>query len=85
MSLIGGVRSPSVRIVLLGSQSPHVHTAFHRDPDNLILSEVLEFALSLASVPKGQEHFAGLPHLQAYKLVRAWSLSEVGHMSVSKR
>lgn len=83
--MIGGIRSPSVRIVLLGSESPHIRTNFYLDQDSIMFSEILEFALSLATPVKGQESFQGLPHLQAYKLVRAWTLAEIGHIKVSSR
>ena len=49
-----------------------------------LLSEILEFALSL-SPPKGQDAFGGLPHLQAYKLVRAFHLAEMGHVEIANR
>jgi COPII coat assembly protein SEC16 len=65
--------------------NPQTHVDFYRDQDAVILSEVLEFALSLAPPVKGQETFSGLPHLQAYKLVRAATLAELGHVKVASR
>jgi Sec23-binding domain of Sec16 len=53
--------------------------------DAIVLSEIVEFALSLAPQSKGQEPFGGLPHLQAYKLVRAANLAEMGHMLAASR
>ncbi|KAI5122954.1 hypothetical protein M0805_006834 [Coniferiporia weirii] len=84
-SPIGGVGAPSVRIVLVGSQSPQRNSAFLRDPDSLIFSEIAEFALSLHAPSKGQEAFMGFPHLQAYRLVRALQLAEMGHIPIAKR
>ena len=55
------------------------------DPDPIIFSEVVEFALSLATPAKGQEAFAGLPHLQPYRLIRAASLAEMGHVQIAAR
>ena len=84
-SPMGGVSAPSVRVVLVGSRSPHNWPNFHKDPDPIIFSEIAEFALSLATPPKGQEPFHGLPHLQAYRFIRAMSLAEIGHNDLAKR
>ncbi|KZT67726.1 hypothetical protein DAEQUDRAFT_712916 [Daedalea quercina L-15889] len=83
-SPIGGIGSSS-RMVLLGSPSPSVSLNFAKDPDPLIFSEVAEFALSLAPPAKGQEAFAGLPHLQPYRLIRAAGLAEMGHVQLANR
>ena len=84
-SPIGGIGTPSTRLVLVGSRSPQHWPSFHKDPDPVILSEIAEFAMALAAPPKGQEPFHGLPHLQAYRLVRATSLAEIGHVDIAKR
>src|ERR1700692_3665835 len=84
-SPMGGLGSPSTRLVLLGSRGPHHSVNFHTDSDSFILSEIAEFAMSLATPPKGQDPFHGLPHLQAYRLIRAFSLAEVGHIDIAKR
>jgi COPII coat assembly protein SEC16 len=84
-SPMGGIGGPSTRIVLLGSQSPQLFPAFHKDPDAIIFSEIAEFAMSLATTPKGQDAFNGLPHLQVYKFMRATSLAEMGHMQLASR
>lgn len=55
------------------------------DPDPIILSEIHEFALSLAPLAKGQEVFGGLPHLQGYRLIRAICLAELGDVSIANR
>lgn len=82
---MGGVSAPSIRVVLVGSRSPHSSPTFHRDPDPIIFSEIVEFALSLATPAKGQEAIHGLPHLQAYKFLRATSLAERGQNDLAKR
>lgn len=71
--------------MLLGSRNPLSSAGFSKDPDPFVLSEILEFGLSLAPVAKGQETFAGLPHLQAYRLLRAVSLTEVGYVPLAER
>jgi len=75
---------PSVRMVLVGSESPATQRGFYKDLDATLLSEVVEFALSL-SQSKGQDTFGGLPHLQAYKLIRAAHLAEMGHVEIANR
>ncbi|TFK42566.1 Sec23-binding domain of Sec16-domain-containing protein [Crucibulum laeve] len=84
-SIMGGLGNPAFRIVLVGSQSPSLYPSFTRDPDPFIFSEIVEFALSLTPTVKGQEPFIGLPHLQAYRFVRAISLVELGDMQLGSR
>ncbi|KAJ3551916.1 hypothetical protein NM688_g4435 [Phlebia brevispora] len=84
-SPIGGAGAPSVRVVLYGAPSPHVKPNFWKDPDPVIFTEIVEFALSLAAPTKGQEAFVGIPHLQPYRLVRASSLAELGHVQLANR
>ncbi|KAL5529034.1 hypothetical protein ACEPAG_5008 [Sanghuangporus baumii] len=84
-SPIGGAGAPSVRIVLVGSHSPHRNASFFTDPDAFMFSEILEFALSLHPPPKGQEAFSGFPHLQVYRLIRAFQLAEMGYINAAKR
>ncbi|KAG8849805.1 hypothetical protein FRB96_000628 [Tulasnella sp. 330] len=84
-SLLGGAGAPSARVTLLGSECPDIKTTFHANADALICSEILEFALSLAPLNKGQEPFSGVPHLQAYRLLRAIQLSEAGHINIATR
>lgn len=80
---MNGVGSPSVRVVLLSSESPHTRRNFHTDVEAIQLTEILEYALSLPTTPKGQEGFTGLAHLQAYKLLRALRLAELGHVKAA--
>ena len=84
-SQLGGLGSPTTRLVLVGSASPAVTPTFSKDPDAMILSEIVEFAYSLSTPQKGQEPFPGLPHLQAYKLIRAHQLAELGHVQLATR
>ncbi|KAH7871832.1 Sec23-binding domain of Sec16-domain-containing protein [Lentinula edodes] len=84
-STVAGSQHPSARIVLLGARNPHLSSNFLSDPDPIILSEIHEFALSLAPVSKGQEAFGGLPHLQVYRFIRAIGLAELGEVSISNR
>ncbi|KAG2368595.1 Sec23-binding domain of Sec16-domain-containing protein [Suillus spraguei] len=84
-SPIGGIGSPSCRVVLVGSRNPHAWPSFYKDTDTIILSEIAEFAFSLKSGTKGQEFFHGLPHLQAYKLIRASYLAEIGEIQAASR
>lgn len=71
--------------MLYGGSSPLVNPAVCKDPDPLIFSEIVEFALSLTPPTKGQETFAGIPHLQPYRLVRATCLAELGHIDLANR
>ena len=71
--------------MLFGSTNPQVQPNFWKDQDPIIFTEIVEFALSLATPAKGQEAFPGLPHLQAYRLIRAASLIELGHIDLANR
>ncbi|KAI9070392.1 hypothetical protein FKP32DRAFT_1639839 [Trametes sanguinea] len=73
------------RLTLLGSPSPSTTPIYFKDPDPIIFSEIAEFAMSLATPAKGQEAFAGLPHLQPYRLLRAAYLAEMGHVQAANR
>ncbi|KAJ7155946.1 Sec23-binding domain of Sec16-domain-containing protein [Mycena crocata] len=84
-SPVGGIGNPSARIVLLGSRSPQVWLSFYKDSDPVIFTEILEFGLSLAPPVKGQDAFVGLPHLQAYRFIRAMGLAELGELQLASR
>ncbi|KAA1138065.1 hypothetical protein PGTUg99_027564 [Puccinia graminis f. sp. tritici] len=56
------------RISLLGSPTMSNPDRPGLDLEAVMLTEVLEFALSLSPVPKNVEQFIGIPHLQAYRL-----------------
>jgi hypothetical protein len=66
-------------MVLVGSESPSTRRSFHVDSETIRFTEVVEFALSLASLA-AKETFVGLPHLQPYKLLHAFQLAEVGQV-----
>lgn len=66
------------RMALLGAPSPMASTSYLRDLDAFILSEIYEFSHALIPPAKGQEAFPGLAHLQAYRLLHAWQLAELG-------
>lgn len=83
-NVLGTIGSPG-RVVLVGSRGPTAVPNFHVDDDAIVLSEIVEFALSLAPLSKGQEPFNGLLNLQPYKLVRAVSLAEMGHVVAANR
>ncbi|KAJ1309534.1 hypothetical protein OPQ81_006307 [Rhizoctonia solani] len=84
-SALGGLSMPSVRVILLGSESPATSRNFEKDDDAMIFTEIAEYAYSLVPTVKGQEAYAGLPHLQAYKLIRAAKLAEMGHIALASR
>ncbi|KAJ6630820.1 Sec23-binding domain of Sec16-domain-containing protein [Mycena sp. CBHHK59/15] len=84
-SPVGGIGNPTARVVLLGSRSPQVWPSFYKDSDPVIFTEILEFALSLAPPAKGQDAFYGLPHLQAYRFIRAMALAELGELHLASR
>jgi hypothetical protein len=62
-----------------------VWPGFYKDSDAMIFSEILEFGLSLAPPIKGQDAFYGLPHLQAYRFIRAMALAELGELQLASR
>ncbi|KJA27196.1 hypothetical protein HYPSUDRAFT_75121 [Hypholoma sublateritium FD-334 SS-4] len=81
-SLIGGLGSQAAKITLVGSKNP---ANVMKDPDALIFSEILEYALSLVTIAKGQEPFHGIPHLQAYRFIKTITLAEVGEVQLANR
>lgn len=84
-SPVGGVGTPGARVVLYGVPNPQVAPGVYKDPDAIIFSEIVEFAMSLTPPAKGQDAFNGLPHLQPYRLLRALQLAELGHMDLANR
>ena len=79
---MGGLGSPSSRITLLGCKN--LSDAM-KDSDGLIFTEILEFAMSLAPVSKGQEVPHTLSYLQAHRFIRAVSLAESGYVQLAAR
>ncbi|KAJ1032907.1 hypothetical protein NDA16_000186 [Ustilago loliicola] len=84
-SPIGGADTTGVRFTLLGLANPKGSTAYVQDLDGILMTEVLEFAQGLVPAVKGQEPFAGIPHLQAYKLVHAQQLADLGETAKAQR
>lgn len=70
---------------MVGSKAPQAWSMFAKDPDPFIFSEIVEFALALAPTTKGQEPFAGIAHLQAYRFIRAMSLIDLGDVQQANR
>lgn len=83
-SPIVGINGAS-RFMLLGSPPPANSPTFYKDSDSIVFSEILEFAMSFATPAKGQEPFVGLPHLQPFRLIRAATLAETGHVQLANR
>ena len=77
-AVLGGPGLPGVRYSLLGSPSALQHPPAARDMDAVFLTEIVEFATSCVPAVKGQEAYIGLPHLQAYRVIRAMELSDIG-------
>lgn len=50
-----------------------------------MFTEILEYANALRPLAKGQEQFAGFPHLLAYKLLHSRQLLELGYVDLAKR
>ncbi|KAF9518189.1 hypothetical protein BS47DRAFT_324942 [Hydnum rufescens UP504] len=83
-SPVNGVGAPSARVMLVGSENPGAGRNALINFEAIRLTEVMEFSLSL-SAPSSKEAFSGLPHLQAYKLVRAFQLAELGYVKEAAR
>ncbi|TKY85854.1 hypothetical protein EX895_005395 [Sporisorium graminicola] len=84
-SPIGGADTNGARFTLLGLSSPKTSATFVQDLDGILMTEVLEFAQGLVPAVKGQEPFPGIPHLQAYKLVYAQQLADLGEVGKAQR
>lgn len=84
-SLIGGAGTPAARICLLGSATPTTTSTEGIDLESIKLTELVEFAFSLAPTVKGQEPFLGFPHLQALRLYHATKLADAGHVSQASK
>ena len=84
-SPLNGAGAPAGRVVLYGGPSPSLVPSVCKDADPFIFTEIVEFAYSLRSPVKGQEPFGGFPHLHVYRLVRATSLAELGHVDLAKK
>lgn len=76
----GGLASP--RVYLYGASAS---TRSSQLLDAIIMTELIEYALSLVPLVKGQEPFGGLPSLQVYRLVHAAFLAERGETSMAQK
>lgn len=83
-SPIGDAGGPSTRIVLVGAEVP-TRTNSAVGLESIMLTELVEFAFSLTTLVKGQEPFAGFPHLQAFRLYHANQLVDAGLVSQAQR
>ncbi|TPX10892.1 uncharacterized protein E0L32_008098 [Thyridium curvatum] len=75
VSVFGGLDDPQANFVLVGSDHRRQVDQFAKEIEPLLLSEVYEYGLSLAG---GLNAATGNPHLAAYKLQHAITLSEYG-------
>ncbi|OGM50292.1 putative COPII vesicle coat protein Sec16 [Aspergillus bombycis] len=76
-AVFGGADDPQTSIVLLGADHQHLPLNVLQDDDAILLTEAYEYAVSvLAGSPTST-----LPHLLAFKLIRACSLAENGRKS----
>jgi hypothetical protein len=73
------------RLSLVGGSDPMDSPCFHRDLEGVLLTEIVEYAYSLVPTVKGQETYCGLPHLQAYRLLHASALADLGMLSEAQR
>ncbi|CDR99757.1 hypothetical protein [Sporisorium scitamineum] len=84
-SPIGGADTNGARFTLLSLSNPKTSATFVQDLDGILMTEVLEFAQGLVPAVKGQEPFPGIPHLQAYKLVYAQQLADLGEVGKAQQ
>ena len=75
VALVNGLDDPNADIVLLGANHKQIPLELGIEVEPILLTEVYEFALSLAA-PAATFAF---PHLQAYKLAHAQRLAEYGY------
>ncbi|KAL4803292.1 Sec23-binding domain of Sec16-domain-containing protein [Aspergillus unguis] len=76
-AVFGGPDDRQANIALLGVDHIHSSPSALLDDDAILLTEAYEYATSvLAGSPTST-----LPHLLAFKLVHAWSLTDQGHKS----
>lgn len=80
-SSFSGPDDPQTSIALVGANHLQAPLNFANDLDSIILSEVYEFGLSLATSSPS----SSVPHLQAYKLYHAFVLAEHGYRSQAQQ
>jgi hypothetical protein len=69
----------------LGAATPTATSTGGIELESIMLTELVEFAFSLAPAVKGQEPFVGFPHLQAFRLHHANELADAGQVSQAQR
>ncbi|KAL7625390.1 vesicle coat component [Parahypoxylon ruwenzoriense] len=74
-AVFGGLDDPNANFVLVGADHRRQADQFAKETEALQLSEVYEYALSLAG---GSNTAQSCPHLAAYKLQHAMTLAEYG-------
>ncbi|KAK4215897.1 COPII coat assembly protein sec-16, variant 1 [Rhypophila decipiens] len=74
-TIFGGLDDPASNFVLLGSDHKRQAEQFAKEIEPLLLSEVYEYAQTLATGPSAP---VSNPHLAAYKLQHALALAEYG-------
>lgn len=79
--LFGGADDPQAAIALLGSDHHNSPFDYDRDFNNILLTEVYEFATTVLA----PSTVSGSPHLQAYKLYHAMQLAEYGFKSEAQQ
>lgn len=73
------------RLSLLGCHMQASNTGPGLNVEAVMLTEVLEFALSLAVIGKGQDNFIGIPHIQGYKLAVAYEYATSGLVTTAHK
>jgi hypothetical protein len=76
VSNFGGIDDPASSIVLIGSDHLRQPFEFDKELEPILLSEVYEYGMSLASTANVTVSY---PHLAIYKLQHATILAEYGH------
>ncbi|KAL4976476.1 COPII coat assembly protein sec16 [Aspergillus desertorum] len=80
-AVFGGPDDPQANIVLLGIDHFHSSPTALLDDDAILLTEAYEYATAVL----GASQTSTLPHLQALKLVHAWSLTDQGRKSEAQQ
>ncbi|RPA78421.1 hypothetical protein BJ508DRAFT_212046, partial [Ascobolus immersus RN42] len=81
ITAFGGVEDPAADYTLLGVDAAKHPRTFHTDTPAILLSELYEYALSLA--PAAPQ--TGIPHLQPLKLHRAHELAQHGFTTEARK
>jgi hypothetical protein len=79
-AFFGGADDPASAYTLVGGDPRFLGSDFGGDLESILLSEVYEYALSIAPTP-----ITPIPHLQAYKLYHAEVLAENGFLTEAQQ